>query len=102
MSRWWKKFKVKQKKTTPDFNKRRKAFRGVTRKMEVESIQKDLKEITGKKEKIGEDTQLSIDRAVIKSPHYRYGDLDWLRKASKAIKRTQKHIKGYEDIYKKK
>jgi hypothetical protein len=107
MSRWWKKFKVKQKKTTPDFNKRRKAFRGVTRKMEVESIQKDLKEITGKKEKMASpdtrgDTVLSVERAIIKDPHYKYGDIDWLKKASKAIKRTRKHLDKYEDIYKKK
>jgi len=100
MSRWWKKFKVKQKKTTPDFNKRRAAFRGASRKIEADSIKKELKAVTGKNEKMGEDTILDVDRTLVKKHHMLQGD--FLKKASKAVDRTQKHLKRYEDIYKKK
>jgi len=88
MSRWWKKFKVKQKKTTPDFNKRRAAFRGASRKIEVDSIQKELRAVTGEKEKMSGN--IMKDKAAI------------MRKADKAMDRTQKHLERYEDIYKKK
>ena len=88
MSRWWKKFKVKQKKTTPDFNKRRAAFRGASRKIEVDSIQKELKAVTGEREKMSGN--IMKDKAAI------------MKKANKAMDRTTKHLERYEDIYKKK
>tara|TARA_R100001086_G_C11737963_1_gene231613 strand:- start:134 stop:400 length:267 start_codon:yes stop_codon:yes gene_type:complete len=88
MSRWWKKFKVKQKKTTPDFNKRRRVFREATRKGEVASIQKELRSVTGEREKMSGN--IMKDKAAV------------TKKASKALDRTQKHLKTYEDVYKKK
>tara|TARA_Y100001951_G_scaffold24281_1_gene18736 strand:+ start:155 stop:451 length:297 start_codon:yes stop_codon:yes gene_type:complete len=98
MSRWWKKFKVKQKKTTPDFNKRRAAFRGASRKIEVDSIKKELKAVTGKDEKIGKNVFRDIDETLVK----RNLRGDYLKKVKKATDRTADHLKRYEDIYKKK
>ena len=102
MSRWWKKFKVKQKKTTPDFNERRRVFREATRKGELKKIQKDLKEITGKKEKMGEDTMLNIDKALIIEKPYLLQRGEFLKKTKKVTDRTAAHLKTYEDVYKKK
>ena len=103
MSRWWKKFKVKQKKTTPDFNKRRAAFRGASRKIEVDSIKKELKAVTGKNEKIGKNVFRDIDRTIVKDD-IRTGNLrgDFLKRVKKVTDRTAKHLDRYEDIYKKK
>jgi len=88
MSRWWKKFKVKQKKTTPDFNKRRQAFRGASRTIEKDSIQKELQAVTKEKKKM--------------SGNIMKDNADIIRRAGKVIDRTQKHLERYEDIYKKK
>tara|TARA_R100000656_G_scaffold4234_1_gene5981 strand:- start:730 stop:996 length:267 start_codon:yes stop_codon:yes gene_type:complete len=87
MSRWWKRFKVK-KKTTPDFNKRRAAFRGASRTIEKDSIQKELQAVTKEKKKM--------------SGNIMKDNADIIRRAGKVIDRTQKHLERYEDVYKKK
>jgi hypothetical protein len=85
MSRWWKRFKVKQK-TTPDINKRRAAFRGATRRVQMDSLRKEAKAIR----KEGEGARLSAA-----------GQEKYVKRTKKLTERTEKHIKDFEDIYKK-